>query len=142
MNYRALPLLSIALCLTACATHSKAYRQTLNAEQLRLALLHEIKPGDRIEHVREILGPGKPVTDKRRQSVFDFYYKAQKKLGAEFREAPDGIAATDVLLYYPFNRDGCSGIFLQFRYGRLINFNRNDFQAPDVFATTVNRGPN
>lgn len=141
MKYHHWILIFIILCITACTSHRQTYRQTQDSEQLRLALLHEIKTGDRIEHIQRILGSGKPASEQQQQNLLAAYHRWQTKYGDEFK-APDGIATTDFFLFYPARKDACNGIFLQFRYGRLINHDRNGFQDPDVFALTVNLGSN
>lgn len=132
-------LITTCLLTSACTHYGRTFQQTSDTKSLRLALLHEIKPGDRIEHIRNILGPGKPATEKQQQDLLASYHRWQTKYGNQFN-APDGIATTDVFLFYPYGKNAQSSIYLQFRYDRLINHNPDEFKDADALSISVNLG--
>ena len=121
----ALIAVGIAVCLIVSATVSgcsKAghYRAHHDAESLFATLHKEIKPGDSIQRVEELLGKGEPPRNPEKLRAF-----VTKRVESVPQEFPDGVRDDDVFLAY---RAGNMTIHLQVRGGRLINFNSKEYE--------------
>lgn len=97
------------------------YRQQRDAEWLYAVLHEDVKAGDSIERVQELLGKGQAADEP------DRLLEATRKL-AEMHPVgyPDGVQEGDVFLGYPIGKR--SILYLQFRNGKLVN------HIPDHFA--------
>ena len=119
---RALLTVLVALTLTtlsACAA-SAHYREHQDAESFFAALNQEIKPGDSIERVQQLLGPGVTPPDKA------MVIAATRKLADQNpARVPDGVRDTDEFLGYRYGKRSIG--FLQFRSGKLVNFSPKDY---------------
>ncbi len=112
-----LGFVSFALPAGGCSeSPDQHYRKHHDGKSLYEVLYKQVKPGDSIEKVQGLLGPGEPAESRARRAIEKFAQKTPDRY-------PDGYRETDTLLDYPM--DGGSAI-LQFRDGRLINHNPED----------------
>ncbi len=92
------------------------------------AVLHEqIKPGNTLEHVENLLGKGTPPKDQAK-----LVRVLQKMAQVRPQGYPEGIQENDPFAGFSFNGSHSSIVYLQFRNGKLINFDPKEFsKAPD-----------
>ena len=113
---RAAALVAAVMVLAGLAGCSKAshYRAHHDTESLAAVLYEEVKPGDTLDHIQELLGPGLPPQDREK------LFAGARDLARKFpREYPGGVRTNDQWLGYPY---GNGMVYLQFRDRRLINF--------------------
>jgi len=116
--------LMVSAIVVGCSK-AKHYRAHHDAESLYATLHKDIKPGDSIERVEELLGIGEPPRNPEKLVAV-----TQKFAQRSPQSYPDGVRDGDVFLGY---RGGNQTLYLQFREGRLINFNAKDFeQIPEL----------
>jgi hypothetical protein len=112
-------MLAVALVVIGCDSRSH-YRRYRDGKSLYAILHNEIKPGDSIERVQELLGSGEPPSQPER------ILSAMKKLCLKHPDGcPDGVQENDIFIGYPI-RDGGT-LYLQFRDGRLVNHVAEDY---------------
>ncbi len=94
-----------------------AYRNAPSGVTL-FPILHDlVRPGDSVERVQQLLGPGHDDP-----SAFEPISRFAQKHPQEFA---DGMQATDRLVRYCVDKD--SFTYLQFREGRLVNFHAEEY---------------
>jgi len=122
----AMTLVIIGLFTYICTTGRLAglmYRYTLDGKWLYSALYHGAENGDSIHEIESLLGRGRMADTKKLLGAIEKI--AQQNPSAY----PHGCQDTDTFLGFTLS----SGeLFLQFRNGALINFNRNDFAKYDA----------
>jgi hypothetical protein len=121
---------ALLFALTALAGCSAAahYRSRKDRESLLKVLREEVSPGDSLEEVQSLLGPGAVLSnpEDHRQTLRELADRSPERY-------PDGIEESDEFLVYP-TRVGWVEV-LQFRNGRLINFNPRQYEeAPSVYV--------
>jgi len=125
-------VLIIAICLlvsvvaSGCSKTADSQAQS-DAKSLFAALHNEVKPGDTIERVQAILGRGvsRPNSEKR--------FAARQEMAKRYPQSyPDGVQKDDVFVRYTFGDN--VGVALQFREGRLINFDPKQFEKVPKFV--------
>lgn len=99
------------------AARAADYRETGNADSLWV-VLKTLRNGDRVEKVEQLLGNGPRNHDPKYRQV------CAMVLAADPVNAPAGFQESDELVGY---RGGGMSIFLQFRDGKLVNHNPNDY---------------
>ena len=107
----------VVLCGCSTARH---YQSHGDAKSLFATLHRQIKPGDSIERVRELLGPGTLSSDPSKSVA-----RAQRMAQRFPEEYPAGVRVDDVFLGYDC---GQTTLDLQFRSGQLINFKPERFE--------------
>lgn len=105
---------------------AKHYRAHHDAESLYATLHKEIKPCDSVRRVGELLGEGLPARNPERLVAV-----TQKFAQRSPQSYPEGVRDDDMFLGY---QGGSGTLYLQFRAGRLINFNPRDFEKVPEFA--------
>ena len=118
-------LVGIASLWTVFFGSSSLHYRMFHDEASFNSVLHrQVKRGDSIEHVEKILGKGRPAPHRETmlRSAVDGHPEG----------FPDGFQDGDTILEYPLNHaDGSRGAhYLQFRYGNLVNFDRQSFANP------------
>jgi hypothetical protein len=103
------------LCWKSPVLH---YRIHHDGKSLYQILCRRLNHGDSYRKVLLLLGPGKEASDRNRER---FFLAMQKR--PEF--SPDGMLPTDLLLDYP--QGGACWTRLQFRAGKLVNFDPSNF---------------
>ena len=109
---------AVGFTLLGCSPY---HRQLRAGRRLYRTLHREVREGDSRERVESLIGPGSPGVGGK---TLD---KLQRDIAQRHPEMfPGGIEDNDVLLYW---RVGDSGgfILLQFRNGRLVNFDHNEY---------------
>ncbi|MHC4130708.1 MAG: hypothetical protein ACYSSP_03655 [Planctomycetota bacterium] len=113
--------LTLIFILTGCSSVDH-YRTHQDCESLWNILYTLVKPVDSREQIETLLGAGMLQTGERKKRLIS----ANKRLMQKYPEDyPYGIKDTDEFVGY-----FCYGatLYLQFRDGRLINFNRDDYK--------------
>ena len=111
------------LALAAGCSPAKHYRKYHDVKSLCAVLSQQVKSGDSMEHVQSLLGPGVILSGAERDLAAAHYLQLARGRPQVFR---DGIVGDDVFLGY--NSDA-SALALQFRNGRLINFDPKRFET-------------
>ena len=118
------PVLSCAILmvvfLAGCAKTARA-PATMGPAEIRQTLHDEIKPGDSVAKVRALLGRGIDPLEKDRQR----HLAVSRDLASRSPSFPDGVQDDDNFVGYRCNEEGFC--YLQFRNGKLINFNPSGF---------------
>lgn len=99
------------------------YRRNHDAASLRAILSRRARNGDTIARIQDLLGPAKQYTNAGFQSVIIPYAQRNRS------SFPDGVAETDV--FYEFAEGPHMKTVLQFRNGRMVNFDPKEFQEPN-----------
>ncbi len=94
------------------------YRHTGSGKWLYSALYHGVRNGDSTRHVEELLGPGKSGHTEKLVEV------SRKMARMNPAGWPRGVQDEDVFLGFALPG---GTLHLQFRRGRLINFDPGDF---------------
>ena len=95
---------------------------------LNHVLSKQVQRGDSIEHVQTLLGRGERPSGKDRDQLL----KATQNFAGRWPDQyPDRVKLDDVFLGY--NVRG-NVTYLQFRNGKLTNFNPNDFKQPSQIS--------
>jgi len=116
--------LSTLVGLPGCSDDAH-YRARHDAKSLFRVLHSQVKPGDTMQRVQELLGRGQPPEDPEKSLA-----RARKFAERQPQSFPVGVRDDDRFLEYSA---GNLGVILQFRDGRLINFDTNQFkQLPEV----------
>jgi len=130
---------AFAVVVTTCAvvfaeasTHSKArhYRKHMDAESLFATLHNEIRAGDSIQRVETLLGKRQISRSHERLLIM-----ARNKAQLSPRKHPSGVRNDDEFVGFCYGNT--AAIFLQFREGRLINFDPEGFEATSIRAGTT-----
>ena len=96
---------------------------------LNAVLAWQVQPGDDREAVRRLLGPGIAVSPAEREGLLRAMGDFARQTPAS---VPDGVEPGDQFLGYT-SGTGIT-IYLQFRDGKLVNFNSNDWEQPTTIA--------
>jgi len=119
-RYGLMLLLGVTIAIAGCSP-AKHYRDYQDVRSLFATLHKQVKSGDSIQRVQELLGPGVQPEDR------DKLLRATRRLAERFpEESPVGVKDDDVFLHYTSRED--LGVFLQFRKGRLVNFDPQRFE--------------
>ena len=102
------------------------YRSSQAAEDLRAALRDEVRNGASLEHVQQLLGPGREAVGEDQQRLVSI----ARQLAQRVKTYPEGIHDNDRFVGYPTTDD--TTLYLQFRDDKLINFNHQDFAHVDA----------
>jgi hypothetical protein len=101
---------------------SLRYRMTDSPAAFYGAVHKRLSPGDSMGRFREVLGPGEEVIGQRREKLLS----ASRHFMVQSPDAyPDGVEEADVFIEYRVGLN--TGYQFQFRDGRVINFNPNDY---------------
>jgi hypothetical protein len=107
------------------------YRRDHDQVSLHAVLSGRIANGDTIERIEAFLGPGKVNTNpKLRRAAATIAMQSPK-------ESPQGVSDGDEFREYASGPGVLS--ILQFRGGRLVNFNPRDYAGPAVPVTGASR---
>ncbi len=98
-----------------------AQKNPPDAESLFAVLHKQVKLGDSIQRVQELLGQGQPPRNPEKNLA-----TAKKKATRYPQHYPDGAKDGDQFLVYVY---GNLVVDLQFRDGRLINFNPKEYET-------------
>jgi hypothetical protein len=130
MNSRLVGCVLSGLVVAAGGCSSAAHYRTHHDGKSLYAVMHDsVRSGDSIEKVQRLLGAGQD--DQGRKTL-----EAMKKMAAKNPSGwPDGVRDDDRVIGYPFG-DGAT-LWLQFRAGRLINHNPNDFTKYEPITSVV-----
>jgi len=103
---------------------SQRYRRNRDSESLRALLSRNVAPGDSLESVAALLGRGKPE-DEQAAKLREW------RDGPRFkpRAFPEGIEQEDIFVSFESKPSG--RIMLQFRAGKLVNFDPAHFKGPN-----------
>jgi hypothetical protein len=130
---RQLAVLGLAVLLVGC-TSATRYRSSGRTDDLRLALRDEVRNGASVDHVQQLLGPGREARgDEQRRLV-----SLTRQVAQRTDNYPSGTWDDDRFIGYA-SKEG-STLFLQFRANKLINFNPADFARADVLRVAVSGG--
>ena len=122
--------IGIAVCLIVSATVSGCSKAgphptPQDAKSLFATLHAQIKPGDSIQRVQELLGQGEPPQN--REKFIAVVKKFAERLPQDY---PAGVRDDDEFLRYSYQN---LTVHLQFRAGRLLNFDPQKFEkVPDL----------
>jgi hypothetical protein len=94
------------------------YRICHDGKSLYRVLCTRCKPGDSCGKISLLLGSGKEPSAASRDRLFEALNKRPEL-------HPDGVLPTDVFRNYPY--DGLCWIPLQFRAGKLVNYDPGQF---------------
>src|SRR5438128_947362 len=119
--------------LVGCTTADK-YRSSGRSEDLRGALNQEVTDGASIGRVQQLLGPGWEVRDDEQRRLV----LVTRQIASRTNTYPAGTQDDDRFVGYP-SKDGGT-LYLQFRNGKLINFNPDDFARADALRVGVSGG--
>jgi len=115
-----------ALCVLIVAAGSgcspaQRYRQLQEAQSLFAALHQQVKNGDSVQNLQKLLGPGTQPANK------NGLLRATRRFAQRYpQDYPAGVKDEDLFIVY--STEGDLTVALQFRDGRLINFNRQDYE--------------
>lgn len=102
---------------------ARHYRAHQDIESLCVALYTQVKPGDSLSRVQALLGDGTAATNRE---------KFVRVMNAVTNKNPqaysDGIEDQDQFIGFTGRGQPEMTVFLQFRNGRLINFQPSDFE--------------
>lgn len=112
-------VLLVLLCGCSPAAH---YRKHHDVESLFAVLSQQVTNGDSIEHIRELLGPSSPLSGSDKDRAANNFAQLTQQRPQVFTE---GVAGDDAFLAY---RGGTLVVPLQFRNGRLVNFDPRQFE--------------
>ena len=118
-------ILSALIFLSGCSTYGQKYCQTSSTESLRLAMLHEIKPGMTTQEVQQKIGTGERPEGKQHDRAVKIVRYFNDRYPEKY---PDGFQDTDVIFSYP--SDQGLTVYLQYRDNRLINHDPAEFERP------------
>lgn len=118
-------LVTIFCSLIGCASDSTHQGKNYpnDRQSMSFALALEIKPGDSLERVQEILGPGTIQVGSDQSRCVSAVQAWQRDEPALY---PSGAKSTDMFVIW--NAPGCDQM-LQFRNGRLINHSPDSYLA-------------
>ncbi len=112
----------IPMVLTGC-NKARHYREYHDGDSLFAVLHSKIKAADGLERVESLLGKGSPP-----KSQVKLVKVLQKMAQVRPQGYPDGIKEDDQ--FVGFDGPNGSTIYLQFRDGKLINFDPKEFSRP------------
>ena len=98
------------------------YRRNHDAASLRAILSRRARNGDTIARIQDLLGPAKQYTDAGFKSALTAHAHRNPS------SFPDGVAEIDA--FYEFAEGPNMATILQFRNGRMVNFDPKEFQEP------------
>lgn len=120
MRVRSLGYVVMAILVAGAGCSPAAHYCKYHDGKSLYAVLHDsVRTGDSVEKVEGLLGAGQDGQGKNPN-------EAMKKMAAKNPSGwPDGVKDDDRMIAYPF--DGGVILWLQFRNGKLINYNPADF---------------
>ena len=98
------------------------YRENHDAKSLCAVLSRQVKRGDTMERIQTLLGVQAVEGEPRQRAARQFVAATQRRP----KEYPDGVMGDDVFVGCP---TGGAVLFLQFRQGKLINFDPGKFKT-------------
>ena len=113
---------AVLLGLASGCSPAAHYRKYHDVKSLCATLSQQVRSGDSIEHVQKLLGPGTLLSGAGRDQAANHYVRLTRERPKVFS---DGVVGDDVFLGYDSE---ASALALQFRNGRLINFDRKQFE--------------
>ena len=112
-------LLTALLATGAGCSSADHYRSHKDGQSLYAVMHDSVRRGDSVEKVQGLLGTGQ--NDEGRKAL-----EATKRMAAKNPSGwPDGVRDDDRVIGYPC--DESTTLWLQFRNGRLINHDPDDF---------------
>lgn len=120
--------IAFACCIAATIylSPSAKYKRQKDEVSLRYLLATEVKPGHSRQQVCDLLGEGRPDDGSQLRKLL----KYQAAVHFDKRLFPDGIEETDEIIFYTALPAGAYD--LQFRDGRLVNFNPGVFLGKNM----------
>ena len=111
------------LALASGCSPAKHYRKYHDVKSLCAVLSRQVKSGDSIERVKDLLGPGAVLSGESRDRAANHYAQLTRQRPQVF---PDGVVGDDVFVGYDSD---AAALALQFRNGRLVNFDPKRFET-------------
>lgn len=104
------------------------YQRNRDVDTLRYLLSTQLDSGNSVREVTALLGKGERASNEHVDRLLRWRdAEGQRKFfDASF---PEGVEKTDVFLFYPAEPKG--SYRLQFRDGKLINFDPSLYEGPD-----------
>jgi hypothetical protein len=119
---------------TSGCSRAAHYRENHDAKSLCATLNRQVKPGDSMEKIEKLLD-AHVLDGALRQQAARHYVNVTQSRPKEF---PDGVVGDDVFVGCPA---GDSMLFLQFRQGKLINFDPERFKTVPAAVSEASEAP-